>query len=149
MGSLSPHPAHFQRPSFQLIPNPNSKPDVLHDIRSLPDLVHFNALRNPYHVFCLQSKHSPDATRFEFATITFQQLGQAVEQCCHWILANIKGAHTPVHGDGDVINKSSPVALFLEGDVNLFIYMTALLSLNIPVSDHVVHLPGLDLAQSL
>lgn len=137
MGSLAPCPAHFQRPSFQLLPDPESKSGVPHDIRSLPELVHFNALQNPHHVFCLQCKQSPDTLQFEFVRITFQQLGQAVEHCCLWILANIEGAHTPIIGDGGAIKKSPPVALFLESDVSLFIYITALLSLNIPVSNHV------------
>jgi len=135
MGSLPPHAGHFQRPSFQLLPAPGYKSDLLHDIRSLPDLVHFNAINNFEHIFCLQSKQSQDLTRFDSTSITFRQLAQAVEQCCLWILANIDDAHAPVLGDDGIVGKAPPIALFLESDVGLFIYLTALLSLNIPVSD--------------
>lgn len=142
MGSLSPHAAHFQRPSFQLLPTPGSKADLLHDIRSLPDLVHFNAVHNPDHVFCLQSKQPHDATQCDFTRITFRQLAQAVEHCCVWILANINGARPPVVGHDRIIDKAPPIALFLESDVGLFIYLTALLSLNIPVSFYIHSWPA-------
>ena len=134
MGSLSPHPGHFQRASFQLLPVPGSKSDLVHDIRSLPDLVHFNAVHNPDHVFCLQSKQSSDATRFDFTRVTFRQLAQAVERCCLWILANIKEVNAPTLKDG-ILEKGPPIALFLESDIGLFVYLTALLSLNIPVGE--------------
>lgn len=132
---MASHHRRFERPEIQLLPIPQaqSKPDSSY-IRSLPDLVHFNAVHNLDHVFCLQSKQSQHATALEFTCITFRQLAQAVENCCSWILANVEGAHLAVSRDDGTVHKAPPVALFLESDVGLFIYITALLAMNIPVS---------------
>lgn len=137
MGSVH---RQFQRPFFNLTPNEDesasaSAVDDLSSICSLPDLIHFNALHNPDHVFCLQTKESRDASAsaFDFTTITFFDLAHAVENCCNWILCNVRDVHPAELGEDGSIRKSSPVALFTESDVGLFIYLAALLTLNIPV----------------
>lgn len=137
MGSIH---RQFQRPFFNLIPNEDdsasvSTVDHSSSICSLPDLIHFNAVHNPNHVFCLQTKESQDASTsgFDFTSITFFDIARAVENCCDWILSNVKNAHpAELVADGS-IRKSSPIALFLESDVGLFTYLAALLTLNIPV----------------
>ena len=127
----------FHRPIFQLLPIPpysdtnEQQPLVL---RSLPDLVYFDAIHNPHHVFCLQSSRSPTTPeKLDFTPITYQQLGCAIESCCAWLLQTISCAHPAVLTDKFVVRKAPPVALFLESDVGLFIYIMALLTLNIPV----------------
>lgn len=125
----------FRRPSFQLLPIPsdadvNSRDPSL--IRSLPDLVLFDALHNPHHLFCLQTSQA--SGKIGLIPITYHQLAVAVENCCLWLLKTIPDAHAAKFDGGDHVQKASPVALFLESDVNLFIYITALLALNIPVS---------------
>ena len=143
-------PLHFHRPSFQLLPIPpdfHFHPDPDLDaqsppplLRSLPDLVHFNAINNPNHVFCLQSSQSratststPSPVRIDFTPITYHQLALAVENCCSWLLQHIAGAHPAILRNDSTVQKAPPVALFMESDVGLFIYMIALLALNIPV----------------
>ena len=127
----------FQRPNFSLLPIPpdsTTEWEPLNTLRTLPDLVHFNALHNPQHVFCLQSRQSPSTPgNFDFTSITFRQLGCAVESCCSWLLQNVPEAHAARLQDGDIVQKAPPIALFLESDVGLFIYIVALLTLNIPV----------------
>ena len=127
----------FQRPSFSLLPippDPTTEWEPLTTLRTLPDLVHFNALHNPRHVFCLQSRQSQSTPGgFDFTSITYSQLGCAVESCCSWLLQNIPAAHAARLKDGDIVQKAPPIALFLESDVGLFIYIIALLTLNIPV----------------
>ncbi|KAI4236743.1 MAG: hypothetical protein LQ349_002368 [Xanthoria aureola] len=123
----------FRRPSFQLLPIPsdadvNSRDPSL--IRSLPDLVLFDALHNPHHLFCLQTSQA--SGKIGLIPITYHQLAVAVENCCLWLLKTIPDAHAAKFDGGDHVQKASPVALFLESDVNLFIYITALLALNIP-----------------
>lgn len=138
MGSIRPR---FQRPLINLIPTEDESASVsnladLSSICSLPELIYFNALHNPDYVFCLQTKESRDASAslFDFTSITFFDLAHAVENCCNWILSNVKNVHPAYMGEDGSIRKSSPVALFLESDVGLFIYLAALLTLNIPVS---------------
>lgn len=133
----------FQRPAFQLLPIPS---DPLTDLqqpllRSLPDLVYFNAISNPHHVFCLQTSRSrAEPAKLHSTPITYHQLGCAVESCCSWLLQEISCAHPAVLTDDFAVRKAPPIALFLESDVGLFIYMIAVLTLNIPVRSHFSHL---------
>ena len=126
----------FKRPVFQLLPiPPDSDSESQRSLlRSLPDLVHFNAIHNPRHLFCLQGSNSRNAPdKDDFIPMTYSQLGFAVENCCIWILQVIHNAHPATLKDGVSVQKAPPIALFLESDVGLFIYMIALLTLNIPV----------------
>ena len=127
----------YQCASFNLLPASES---IEHDehrqsIRCISDLVYFNAVKYPHHVFCLQSwKVSSDsASNFKYTFITYSQLAQAVERCCEWILRNVPGASEARLGLDGSISKSAPIALFMESDVGLFIYMLGLITLNIPV----------------
>lgn len=127
----------FQRPAFQLLPIPSETDLTLRDplpLRSLPDLVLFDAIHNPHHVFCLQSSQAPGTHgQIDFIPITYHQLAVAVEHCCSWLLKTIPNAHAAELTSEHIVQKASPVALFLESDVGLFIHIIALLTLNIPV----------------
>ena len=61
--------------------------------------------------------------------MTFVQLAQAVER---WILANVETSAAEYTSHGS-IRKAQPISLVLESDLSLFIYLAALLTLNIPV----------------
>ncbi|KAI0465610.1 hypothetical protein F4859DRAFT_528306 [Xylaria cf. heliscus] len=87
------HGASFRRPVFS--PNPPVSPaasDILESgISSLPDLIHFNAYKNPHHIFALQSELNA-ATHTEngedgyvVSQITFEQLYKMVQACASWI----------------------------------------------------------------
>ena len=129
MGSLS---QPFRRPQFDVLSDQHSvSPST---IRSIRDLIDHNALHNPEHIFCIQSKQSSEGKDgLGYVHVTFRELKEAVDRCCHWILETIPDARlAEVREDGSV-QKSPPVALLMESDVNLFIYIAALLTLNIPV----------------
>ncbi|KAL8886462.1 MAG: hypothetical protein Q9215_005836 [Flavoplaca cf. flavocitrina] len=137
MGSLNHDDSSttFRRPSFQLLPIPSEADLNSRDpspIRSLPDLVLFDALHNPHHLFCLQTGQA--SGQLGFVPITYHQLAVAVDNCCSWLLQNIPETHVAKFDGEHHVQKASPVALFLESDVNLFIFITTLLTLNIPVS---------------
>lgn len=131
MGLLS---QTFQRARFDLLlDQKNATADT---IRSLPDLIHFNAIHNPHLLFCIQFKQLTKPLlekEVEEVHVSFSELATAIEQCCVWILSKVKGIY-PAHlaSDGSV-QKSPPVALFLESGVTLFVYTMALLTLNVPV----------------
>ena len=131
MGSLS---ETFQRAPFNLLLD--AKHATADTIRSLPDLIHFNAIHNPHFLFCIQfkqSKRGPVEKDIGEVYVTFSELATAIEQCCVWILSKVKGIHPArLTSDGSV-QKDPPVALFLESDVTLFVYMMALLTMNVPV----------------
>ncbi len=122
----------FQRPQFKLLgqsPESDQSP-----IRSLPHLLRFNAACNPNHLFCLQTKPSEDGFDVPPTQITFTELKEAVGRCSRWIKAKVADIMSPVLTKSGVIQKGPPIALFLESDVSLFMYLMALLSINVPVS---------------
>ena len=130
MGSLAPG---FRRAVFDLtLDEIESTKD---SIRSLPDLILYNAVHNPQAVFSAQAKQSSrPGEKFGFLDVSFLELALSVDRCCAWILSNIDGAHAARIDDNDRVQKSKPVALLMESDLTLFVYLAALLTLNIPVS---------------
>lgn len=121
--------SRFRRAQFNLL---GSEEDQ-ETIRGLADLILFNAVHNPDHIFCIQAKQLSTVSEFEFIHITYSELAQAVERACAWIISNTAGAHAAKLCDDGSILKSRPVGLFMESDIGLFIYLAALLTLNIPV----------------
>ena len=129
--------AVFQRASFNLLPASEAieSDEGKQSIRCISDLVFFNAVNNPQHAFCWQSLQvsNNSTSKFRYSHLTYNQLARAVERCCDWILSNVPGSfEARLNSDGS-ISKSAPIALFMESDVGLFIYMLSLLTLNIPV----------------
>lgn len=124
----------FKRPIFS--PRPlghRLEPDVAgSDISSLPDLVRFNARKNPNHIFALQSEISQDESygkrenSYKASKITFSQLEELIRRCAGWLRSTVTSARQ--NGDSD-----TPVALYLESDIGLFIHLVALLSIDVPV----------------
>ena len=129
--------ALFQRASFNLLPASEAIEDDegKQSIRCISDLVYFNALHNPQHDFCWQSWQvsNSSASSFRYSHVTYIQLARAVERCCDWILSNAPGASKARLNPDGSISKGGPIALFMESDVGLFIYLLSLLTLNIPV----------------
>lgn len=124
----------FERARFDLLLD--QKTATADTIRSLPDLIHFNATHNPNLLFCIQLKQSTKPgldNEVEEVRVTFSELAAALEQCCVWILSTVKGIHPAHLTSDDTVQKSPPVALFLESGVTLFVYMIALLTMNVPV----------------
>ena len=78
MGSLAPS---FRRAAFDLT---NDKTDsTKHTIRSLPDLILYNAVHNPQAIFSAQAKQpSHSGGEFGFLDVSFLELAQSVERCC-------------------------------------------------------------------
>jgi len=130
MGSI---PAGFRRPVFNLILDEIDS--TTESIRSLPDLILYNAIHNPKGIFSAQARQpSKRGKDFEIIEVSFLELALSVERCCAWILGNINEAHEARIDNGGCVQKCKPVALLLESDLTLFIYIAALLTLNIPVS---------------
>jgi hypothetical protein len=121
----------FKRPRFDLLVSAESAEQQ--EIKCLPHLIQFNAINNPNHTFCVQAQLISDDQTLAFKYISFLELDQAVGRCCDWILTNVKDAHPANFTENGSVCKSQPIALFMESDVSLFIYITALLTLNIPV----------------
>lgn len=124
-GAYAPRSTPFQTASIQLnLPNPDNR-----DIRTLPELIEFNAVHNSDYLFCLQAGRQQ-----RFLPVTHRQLKEAILCCSDWLVANVKEIKLPKVREDGTIERGQPVALLMESDVGLWIYLLSLLSLGIPVS---------------
>lgn len=123
MGSYSGN--HFIRPQFS--PRPILNDEALeHDsINSLPQLIRHNAAYNPDRIFCIQGQEGLERQ----LPISFKELEDAVSACSMWVVDQLGPS-----SEAPESRMKRPVALYLESDVGLFIYIAALLASNIPVS---------------
>ncbi|KAK5991526.1 Non-canonical non-ribosomal peptide synthetase ascB [Cladobotryum mycophilum] len=90
-------------------------------IHSLPELVDFNAVNNPDHLFCIQARSTAPFDHF-----THAQFKIAVANCARWIQENVPLQPTT---SPDALTKMAPVALFMESDFGLMIHEFALMSI--------------------
>lgn len=127
----------FQRASFEILLDQSS--ESISTIRSLPDLIQHNAVHNPDHIFCIQCKQSVKGAGpgLDFIRITFLELQRAVNRCCQWLLDNVSDIHVAEVVSDGTVSKCPPIALFMESDVGLFVYIAALLTLNVPVRSNI------------
>lgn len=115
----------FQMASIDLHPkNPDTR-----DIRTLPELVEFNATHNTNYLFCLQARRQSEPL-----SVTHGQMKKAILRCSDWCVTNVKELKLPSRLDDGTIAKGQPVALLMENDLGLWIHLLSLLSLGVPVS---------------
>lgn len=115
----------FVRPHFSLSASGSNSQGTL---STLPDLVEFNAFRNPTHLFCVQySRNLNDVPR----SICYSDLYNAVLRFSVWLAAEGL-AQGPDFVDGEV-GVAQPVAILMASDINWFIAFLALLRLGVPV----------------
>ena len=106
---------------------------VRDEIRSVPELLEFNALNNPNHLFCIQTRKAVEGTQPTFLDITYAQLRHAVQKCSAWLTANVLEL-VPPHRDhtGEFV-RGPPIALFVDSNVGLLIHEYGLMCLGVPV----------------
>ena len=120
----------FKRPPLDLPTSSQNgtSPSNAYKIRSLLDLVDYNAFHNPDLIFCLQELKDSLHPR----QITYRELAEAVGRCTGWLgYQNVKFG--PVQSDGSSEAKHAPVGLLMSSDITLFIYVLALMRLGVPV----------------
>lgn len=130
----------FTRPKFDVLGDCGPKLGV-DAIQSLPDLILFNARENPNHTFCLQAESNTEVDEsnatpepFSLLPVTFRQLAGAIHVCAATLRKSVPERCLLSRGEGDNECALAPVALLLESNVGLFIYLATLLSMQIPVS---------------
>jgi acyl-CoA synthetase (AMP-forming)/AMP-acid ligase II len=124
---MSPSESNFRR-----APLKTAQTDVSSQtIRTIPELIDFHARQNPDHVFCMQSDSSLEGE--EFHTVDYACLENAILACQTSILGDIGPACLPrQNADGSIV-KSAPVALLMESDLSILLYLFSLFGLGIPV----------------
>ena len=111
-------------------------------IRTVPDLIEYNAVHNPDYLFCLQAQKQAQETGPQLQPVSHLQLKRAIRQCQASLLDSIKGLKSPSTNDDGTVSRGPLVALYLESDVGLLIYLYALLGLGVPVRLPYFHLMG-------
>ncbi|PLN86966.1 hypothetical protein BDW42DRAFT_189877 [Aspergillus taichungensis] len=89
---------------------------------SLPDLIQFNADHNPDHLFAIQAAKRGPEPMLNLDQVTFRALHHAVLACREWLATNYSKE-----------KQNRPVAILMESGLGLFIYLAALLSMEVPV----------------
>lgn len=103
------------------------------DIRTLPELIEYNAIRNSDYPFCIQAKKIGQGAPIAFLSISHLQLKRAILECSEWLQENIAELQLPSPMHGGRYVKGPPVALFAESDAGLLIYKLSLIGLGVPV----------------
>jgi hypothetical protein len=109
-------------------------------IRSIPELIDYNARVNPEALFCYQALKSTDALGDTdvpppVAVVNMAQLRDAVWHCSQRLLGELgisRENKTPT-------GKPAPVALFMDSDLSLLIHLFALMALGTPVRSYKNH----------
>ncbi|KAL2812958.1 hypothetical protein BJX63DRAFT_432247 [Aspergillus granulosus] len=118
----------YRRPEIKLYPAPSDTGLI----RTLPEVVEFNARENPDHVFCLQAKKNPDTSIPTLIPVTNCQLRDAISHCASLLRVHIK-LQLPIVSEDGTVKKRAPVALLMESDIGLWIHKMALMGMGVPV----------------
>lgn len=129
-------PAISSTPAFKQAPiNLQTFEEDRISIRTIPELIEFNAEHNPSQLFCLQgtraTQNVPETLQ---VSVSHLQLKHAILRCSARLIAEVAEIKVPSKIDGGKFVKCQPVALFVDSDVGLLIHLFALMSLGIPVS---------------
>ena len=105
----------------------------LDEIRTVPELLQFNALNNPDHLFCIQARKAAEDQTPVFLDVTFAQLKDAVLRCSTWLTTNLVGLSPPCKDHTNNTVKCPPVALLVDSNVGLLLHEYGLMYLGVPV----------------
>jgi len=97
-------------------------------IRTILELIDFNACENANHLFCVQALKDGGSIG-----ISHRQLKQAIHSCRNHLIATMSKLQVPEDDSQGKVVKPPPVALLGESNVVLLIHLLALVSIGVPV----------------
>ncbi|KAF2006434.1 acetyl-CoA synthetase-like protein [Amniculicola lignicola CBS 123094] len=102
-------------------------------IKTVADLVDFNADRNPDHVFCLQAEKDLAGSKCPpFLRISHRLFRSMILSCQQWMQQHLSELNSPsIHVEGHVV-RGAPIALLVDSDVGLLVHLFALVGLGVP-----------------
>ncbi|KAK0658319.1 hypothetical protein QBC41DRAFT_385820 [Cercophora samala] len=103
-------------------------------IQSLCELVEFHAENNPEYLFCIQAEKNHGFEEYSLTHVTYAMLKRAITNCCQWLEAQVAALQRRIqdaNGDYDH-GPPRPVALLMDSDLGLAVYILALMRLGIP-----------------
>lgn len=102
-------------------------------IRTIPELIEYNAKVNPDALYCVQALKPPDEETGRASQVTMRQLRSAIWRCSGDLRAWLVGLEdSSASNEGETYVKPDPVALLLDSDIGLVIHLFSLLSLGVP-----------------
>ncbi|KAL4900540.1 hypothetical protein BDW74DRAFT_188176 [Aspergillus multicolor] len=113
----------FRRPKIQVS---RDFPVDSGAVKTLPDLIEFNAENNSDDLFALQEVRD-GGKHVDLTRITFRDLRDATQAAARILQKTLSPVQDTAY------RSNAPVALFVESDIVLFVYLAALLYLDIPV----------------
>ncbi|GAB1316616.1 hypothetical protein MFIFM68171_06826 [Madurella fahalii] len=133
LDGLKDHHRVFKAPIINLGSELSASSDQ--PIRTIPELIEYNARVNPEALFCYQALKSTDASGNpdaapSVAALNMRQLRDAVWHCSQRLRQELGLDHDENRPTG----KSAPVGLLMDSDLGLLIHLLSLLALGVPVA---------------
>lgn len=122
--------SNFVRPQISLPTAAGFVSSVSSAIRTIPELVDYNAKHNPNYPFSFQARKIDDSV--SLLRVSHRQLRDAILRCQEWLQEELKEARVPVQDEKGRTIKCPPIALLVESDIGLIIHLIALLGLGVP-----------------
>ncbi|KAI9677125.1 MAG: putative NRPS-like protein biosynthetic cluster [Bathelium mastoideum] len=113
-------------PAF-IAPKVNLDPKREQYVRTLPELVDFQAENNPQHLFCIQAEGNN-----QFVPVSYEKLRRAIIRCQAWLEEHVVDLHSPFVASDGHVKKFTPVAILMESHVGLAICVLSLMGLGVP-----------------
>lgn len=103
-------------------------------IRTIPELIEFNAKANPDSLYCVQALKTQDGETKRASQVTMRQLRNAIWRCSGDLRAWLIGLDdSSATNESRTHVKPDPVALLLDSDLGLLLHLFSLLSLGVPI----------------
>lgn len=104
------------------------------DIRTVPELVDFNAKFNPTHTFALQAQKANSGSDLNFLNVNYDMLHRSVLRCQEWFVKTISELQLPEEDHNRNLKKGAPIAFCMESNIGMIIHILALMGLGVPVA---------------
>jgi hypothetical protein len=121
---------NFKLPNFDV-----SSPPTKHTrLKTVAQLLDFNAENNPNYLFCVQAERPLDGVKGPpLLRLTHKSFQAMTLNCQIWTQEHVKELQVPMKDEEGTILKGAPIALILDSDVGLLAYFFALAGLGVPV----------------
>jgi hypothetical protein len=121
---------NFKLPNFDV-----SSPPTKHtQLKTIAQLLDFNAKNNPNYIFCVQAERPLDDVKGPpLLRLTHKSFQAMTLNCQIWTQEHVKELQIPILDEKGTIAKGAPIALLLDSDIGLLAYFFALAGLGIPV----------------
>ena len=132
--TVSP-PAPLVRPLLTIEPGfvATRRTEPAQGITTLYQLLQASAKNNPQHIYAIQFSHNNKLQ--DAVQITHSDLLCAVDTCAEWLVTRQIAQRSRMRSDDPhQVQRGRPVAIFLGSDLNIMVYILALVKLGNPVS---------------